>query len=50
MAEKANKTDKKDMRKSGFDAPVYGTIAPKGSTIKKLPNGRIQIVEPKKEK
>ena len=54
MADKVNKTkkaDKKDLYKTGFSAPVYGTISPKGSTIKKLPNGLIEIVEPnRKEK
>ena len=32
---------------SGFEAPVYGTVAPKGSTIRRLENGRIEIVPPK---
>ena len=49
MADKADKANKKDMYKTGFNAPVYGTIVPEGSIIKKLPNGLIQIVKPKKK-
>ena len=41
--------EKKKTKKSGFSAPVYGTVHPKGSTVRKLPNGRIEIVEPKKK-
>ena len=43
MAEKKKKG-------TGFAAPVYGTVHPKGSTVKKLPNGRVVIEPPKKKK
>ena len=35
---------------SGFDAPIYGTVHPKGSKIKKNPDGTVDIIEPKKKK
>ena len=34
---------------SGFEAPTIGTVHPKGSVIKKNPDGTIRIVEPKKK-
>lgn len=46
MAEKS----KKQQSKSGFNAPVYGTVHAKGSKIKKNPDGTISIIEPKKKK
>ncbi len=49
MADKANKADKRDVNKTGFNAPVYGEIVPKGAIIKKLPNGLLKVVEPKKK-
>ena len=39
----------KKTSRSGFDAPTIGTIHQKGATVKVLPNGRIEIVEPKKK-
>ena len=33
---------------SGFEAPVYGTVAPKGTTIKHNADGTITLVPPKK--
>lgn len=39
----------KDSKRSGFDAPVYGTAFPKGTTFKRLPNGKLQPVLPKKK-
>lgn len=35
---------------TGFAAPTIGTIHPKGSTIKKNPDGTITIVHPKEKK
>ena len=32
---------------TGFAGPAIGTVHPKGSTVRRLPNGRIEIVEPK---
>lgn len=37
-------------RKNGFNAPCIGTVHPKGSKVKKNPDGTITIVEPKKKK
>ncbi|MBQ5950780.1 MAG: 16S rRNA (cytosine(1402)-N(4))-methyltransferase RsmH [Lachnospiraceae bacterium] len=31
---------------SGFDAPVYGTLYPKGTKIKHLPDGTIELIVP----
>ena len=46
MATKSKKTPKH----SGFEAPEYGTVAPNGAKMKKLPNGRITFVAPKAKK
>lgn len=46
MAEKKEKRP----QKSGFDAPVYGTVHPKGSTIKRNKDGTITIVHPNESK
>ena len=32
---------------SGFNAPMIGTVHPKGSTIRKNPDGTVTIVPPK---
>lgn len=40
----ANKNSKKG---TGFGAPAIGTRHPKGSTIKKNPDGTITVVPPK---
>lgn len=36
-------------KKSGFDAPVYGEVIPKGTTFKRNPNGTYTLVPPKKK-
>ena len=36
-------------KNSGFDAPTYGTMSPKGTKIKKNPDGTITLIEPKKK-
>jgi len=41
---------KKTSKKSGLNAPTVGTVQPKGTTVKKLPNGRIVLVPPEKKK
>lgn len=41
---------KKNSKRSGFDAPTYGTLHPRGTKIKKNPDGTITLVEPKKKK
>lgn len=35
-------------KRSGFDAPVYGNVLPKGSTFKKDKNGKMVIVPAEK--
>lgn len=37
-------------KKSGFNAPTIGEVHPKGSTIKRNPDGTITIVPPKEKK
>lgn len=34
---------------TGFAAPTIGKIWPKGSTIRKNPNGTVTVVPPKKK-
>ena len=46
MATKSKKTPKH----SGFEAPEYGTVAPNGAKMKKLPNGIINILATKANK
>jgi len=41
------KNTKATERKSGFDAPAYGEIVPKGTTYKKLPDGTYRMIPPK---
>jgi len=38
----------KSQRQTAFSGPTIGIIHPKGSTIKKNPDGRITIVPPRK--
>ena len=45
----ATKKDERPKR-SGFDAPVYGTVHPKGSTIKRNKDGTVTIVHPADKK
>ena len=33
-------------RHSAFEAPIYGTIHPKGTKIRRLPDGLIELIEP----
>ena len=40
----------KNSRKSGFNVPTYGTLHPKGTKIKKNPDGTITLVEPDEKK
>lgn len=40
----------KTKRKSGFDVPTYGTMYPKGTKIKKNPDGTITLIEPNEKK
>lgn len=40
----------KKTKKSGFDGQTIGKVHPKGSKIKKNPDGTITVVEPKKKK
>lgn len=40
----------KSRKRSGFDAPTYGTLCPKGTKIKKNPDGTITLVEPDEKK
>lgn len=37
-------------KRSGFDAPIYGTVLPKGTKFKKNPNGTITPIQPTKKK
>ena len=41
--------DKNNNKKSGFDAPAYGTMQPKGTKVKQKANGRIELIPPKKK-
>lgn len=50
MAEKKKTAKKTTQRKSGFDAPVYGEVVPKGTTYKKLPDGTYRMIPPKGNK
>lgn len=38
-----------EKKRSGFDAPVIGHVEPKGTKIKRNPDGTISYVYPKKE-
>ena len=38
-----------DKNKTGFSAPVYGIILPNGARIRRLPDGKIELIEPKKK-
>lgn len=51
MADKKqkNKSAGFERRGSGFDAPTYGTLLPKGTTFKKNKDGTITPVKPKKK-
>ncbi len=44
-----NDTTKKELRGSGFDCPAIGTVHPKGTKIKRNPNGTITLILPKKK-
>lgn len=37
-------------KNSGFDAPVYGTVHPKGTKIKKNKDGTITLIHPDEKK
>ena len=47
MAEKKNTKQTKPAH-SGFDAPVYGKVWPKGTTVKQNADGTVTLVPPKK--
>ncbi len=38
-----------EKKKSGFNAPAIGTVEPRGTTIKRNPDGTISYVYPKKK-
>lgn len=38
-----------DKKHSGFDAPVYGVRHPKGTKVKKNPDGTVTLIPPKKK-
>lgn len=47
MSEKKdNNKEKTRPRHSAFEAPIYGTIHPKGTKIRRLPDGLIELIEP----
>lgn len=49
MANTVKKTTKTSRpAHSGFEAPVVGELHPKGTTIKRNPDGTITLVPPKK--
>lgn len=35
---------------SGFEAPTIGVVYPKGSTIKRMPDGTVKVIKPKAKK
>ncbi len=37
-------------KKCSFNGPCIGTVHPKGSRIKKNPDGTVTVIEPKKKK
>ena len=41
---------KNENNKSGFDAPAYGTLHPRGTKIKKNKDGTITLVSPTEKK
>lgn len=47
MSEKKD-NDKKETRPrhSAFEAPIYGIVHPKGTKIRRLPDGLIELIEP----
>lgn len=36
-------------KNSGFNAPTYGTMHPKGTRVRKNPDGTVSVIEPKKK-
>ena len=47
---KENNKEKTRPRHSAFEAPIYGTIHPKGTKVRRLPDGLIELIEPEDRK